>query len=387
MRRVLFVSNGHGEEAIAARIASEVGPLAPDLGLDHLALVGEFGHPSEMRDVGPRRAMPSGGLIAMGNVRNIARDVGGGLVGLTLAQLRFLQASRGEYAAVAAIGDTYALLMALRADAPTAYVGTAKSVYVAPYGPFEERVLRKARAIFVRDEPTAARLRERGTDASAPGNVIVDLFATADDPLADDAFAGFAPAIALFPGSRSGAYGEGRTLARFVRELARERPALGAALSIAPGLDAGRFGAIFAGDGWDVRATGDPSRPFDLYAGDRALVRAWRGEIGPLLSRATIVIGQAGTANEAAAGAGVPVIAYAPPGERANAWYRTRQRGLLGDALLVVTEPTALAEIGALLDDPKRRATMGSVGRERMGAPGGAHAIARAIVALAREEA
>jgi len=387
MARVLFVSNGHGEEAIAARIARELAALAPEFGLDHLALVGEFGHPSEMRDVGPRRAMPSGGLIAMGNVRNIARDVGGGLVGLTLAQLRFLQGARGEYAAAAAIGDVYALLMALRADAPTAYVGTAKSVYVAPYGPMEERVLRKARAVFVRDEPTAARLRERGTEASAPGNVIVDLFATGDDPRADDAFAGFAPAIALFPGSRSGAYDEARTLARFVRDLARERPALGAALSIAPGLDADRFAATFAGDGWTVRATGDPARPFDLYAGDRALVRAWRGEIGPLLARASLVIGQAGTANEAAAGAGVPVVAYAPPGERANAWYRTRQRGLLGDALLVVTQPDALGQIARLLDDPERRAAMGAAGRKRMGAPGGARAIARAIAALARADA
>jgi uncharacterized protein (TIGR03492 family) len=384
VKRILVVSNGHGEEAIAVRLASEVLALAPEFELDHLALVGEFGHPSQMHDVGPRRAMPSGGLIAMGNVRNIARDVGGGLVGLTFAQLRFLRAVRGTYAAVVAVGDTYALLMSLRAKAPTVYVGTAKSVFVAPYGPIEERLLRRARAIFVRDEATAARLRASGTPASAPGNVIVDMFAVPDDPRADEAFADFAPGVALFPGSRGGAYDEGLSLAGFVRDLARERPRLGGVLSIAPGLDAQRFATAFAGDGWAVRASGDAARPFDLYDGERVVVRAWRGELGPLLSRATIVIGQAGTANEAAAGAGLPVVAYAPPGERANAWYRKRQRGLLGDALLVVSEPTALAEIGALLDDPARRARMGTIGRERMGAPGGARAIAQTIVALAR---
>ena len=96
--------------------------------------------------------------------------------------------------------------MALRADAPTAYVGTAKSVYVAALRTVRgARPAQGARDLRARDEPTAARLRERGTEASAPGNVIVDLFATADDPRADDAFAGFAPAVALFPGSRSGA--------------------------------------------------------------------------------------------------------------------------------------------------------------------------------------
>lgn len=385
--RVLFVSNGHGEEAIAARLADELAALAPEIGLDHLALVGEFGHPSRMRDVGPRRTMPSGGLIAMGNVKNIARDVSRGLLRLTIAQLRFLRAERGSYDAVVAVGDVFALLMALQVKAPAIYVGTAKSVYVAPYGPVEERVLRRARAVFVRDEPTARRLRERGTPASAPGNVIVDIFAVPDDPRAEAALAGFDPRIVLFPGSREAAYDEGATLAGFVRALARERPAIGAAMSIAPGLDAARFARRLAEDGWTVRTRQDPTMPFDLCDGERVLARAWRGEIGPLLARATLVVGQAGTANEAAAGAGVPVVAFAHPGERADAWYRTRQRGLLGDALLVVAGPGAAEAVGDLLDDAPRRAAMAAAGRERMGAPGGARAIARAIASIARGDA
>ena len=49
-----------------------------------------------MHEVGPRRAMPSGGLIAMGNVRNIARDLRSGLLALTLAQRAFLARARGD---------------------------------------------------------------------------------------------------------------------------------------------------------------------------------------------------------------------------------------------------------------------------------------------------
>ena len=37
MKRALFVSNGHGEIAIAARIAQD---LPPEIAADHLALVG-----------------------------------------------------------------------------------------------------------------------------------------------------------------------------------------------------------------------------------------------------------------------------------------------------------------------------------------------------------
>lgn len=387
MTEILFVSNGHGEEAIGARIATEVTNLRADARVDHLALVGEFGHPGPMRDVGPRRAMPSGGLLAMGNVRNIARDVGGGLIGLTIAQRRFLRGARGRYACAVAIGDVFALIMTLQARAPTLFVGTAKSVYVAPYGPFEERVLRRARAAFVRDRATAERLQSHGIAAQAPGNVIVDLFADEDDPSADAATRGFDPAIVLFPGSRTGAYGEARALVRAVAPVLRERPTSGALMSIAPGLEPERFARVLADDGYAVRF-GDGRLPFVVSDGDRELVRAWRGAIGPLLSRAALVVGQAGTANEAAAAAGIPVVAL-DDANRASPWYRRRQRGLLGAALEVVpADPQhAAPRIGALLDDAPRRARMGAVGRERMGAPGGARAIAGSILDIAERGA
>ena len=61
-----------------------------------------------------------------------------------------------------------------------------------------------------------------------------------------------------------------------------------------------------------------------------------------------------------------------------------RQTGLLGEALAIVPgEPGAAAEaIAELLAEP-RRIRMGSIGRERMGRPGGARAIASAVAALA----
>ncbi len=94
------------------------------------------------------------------------------------------------------------------------------------------------------------------------------------------------------------------------------------------------------------------------------------------------MIGQAGTANEAAAAAGVPVVAFERERDRKTAWYRMRQHGLLGRCArgLPGDVASAAAGLGALLDDAPRRATMGAHGRERMGAPGGARAIARAVV-------
>ncbi|HET9095779.1 MAG TPA: hypothetical protein VFN37_03885 [Candidatus Baltobacteraceae bacterium] len=377
MNRVLFVSNGHGEIAIAARLALELQAQRPML-CDHLALVGDFHYPSTMREVGPRRALPSGGVVAMGNVRNILRDVRAGLAGHTLAQLRFLRGVRGSYDAAIAVGDIFALVMALQVRArAAAFVGTAKSAYVAPYGRFEARVLRSADVVFVRDAATAQDLARRGIEARA-ANAIADLYA--DD--AQEIDAPYDPCLAIFPGSRETAYGDACMLARVLRAVAREQPGAGALISIAPGIDARSMCARFEADGWRAARREDPQQPFVLYDGDREVARAWTGALGAMLRRATIVLGQAGTANEAAAAMGIPVVAFARAGEHRTPWYRMRQVGLLGEAMLVAGADPQLAarQVVELLHDPARRERMGKIGRERMG-PGGAAALIAARIA------
>lgn len=356
-RTILFVTNGHGEAAIAARIAQEARALAP-LRTEHFGLVGERLGGDDFPDVGPQRAMPSGGLVAMGNVRAFARDLGAGFAGLFACQIGFLRAARGRYAAVVAVGDAYACALARIARAPLAYVGTAKSVYVARYGFGERLVLRGARRVFVRDAATADDLRAHGLPAEAPGNVIVDLLAT-------DARAGWrAPVrLALLPGSRERAYADALRIADVVAALRARGAELDAVLSVAPNLDADRFAPAL----------------------ERGGLRAWTGPLGALLHGATLAIGQSGTANEAAAAEGVPVVALELDDAPRDAWYRKRQMGLLGDALLIVPgEPARAADaVASLLADDVRRVRMGAVGRERMGGPGGARAIAQAVAALA----
>ena len=376
--KVLFVSNGHGEMAIAARIASNLQKLAP-IRCDHLALVGDSWHFDFMEEVGPRRAMPSGGLIAMGNLRNIARDLASGLAGLTIAQWRFLRSVRGQYAATIAVGDVLALLMALQTRArATVFVGTAKSVYVASYGGFERSVIRKAQAIFVRDAATAQDLRTSGI-AAVPANVMADLGDRAGWPqLPEDE-----RTLAIFPGSRESAYEDARFLLAVARRVAHDDPHVRAVLSIAPALQAARFAELLRADGWRIEQRDDALAPFSAFDGGRELVTTWTGPIEAMLAAAKLVLGQAGTANEAAAAAGIPVIAFVPSRERKK-WYRRRQAQLLGDALLIV--PRGVSEgaraVCELLSNPRRRDEMAKAGRERMGPPGAARAIAERIVQL-----
>jgi hypothetical protein len=356
-RAVLFVTNGHGEAAIAARIAQELRTLR-DVRTEHFGVVGERLGGGDFVDVGPQRAMPSGGLVAMGNVGAFARDLGAGFVGLFARQVRFLRRARGRYAAIAAVGDAYVCALARIAGGPLAYVGTAKSVHVAPYGPGERRIIGGARRIFVRDAATAADLRAHGVPAEAPGNVIVDLLAS------EQRVDWRAPLrLALLPGSRERAYGDALRIAGVVAALRANEPELDAVLSVAPNLAVDRFAPALALGG----------------------LRPWTGPLGALLHDATLVVGQSGTANEAAAAQGLPVVALELHDAPRDAWYRKRQVGLLGEALAIVPgeAATGAQAIAALLADGARRARMGAVGRERMGGPGGARAIATALAELA----
>jgi tetraacyldisaccharide 4'-kinase len=357
MTRVLFVSNGHGEAAIAKHIAREVRARG-DVATHHFALVGAGLGGGAFPDVGPQAAMPSGGLVAMGNFRALAADVRAGFLRLLARQLAFA-AGATNYAAIIAVGDVYALGFALLTRRPVVYVGTAKSVYVTPYGPVERILLRAATRVFVRDPATAEFLRGRGVAAEAPGNVIADL-------VASDARVPWPAAserVALLPGSRDRAYADAVRLADVARRIARRVPGAAAVMSIAPGLDPARFAPLLAGD---------------------PPIGAWSDDLGALLADASLAIGQAGTANEAAAACGIPVVALEFEDARKSAWYRMRQARLLGDALAIVPGDPELAAqaIAALLGDAARRSAMAAAGRERMGARGGSAAIAHAILAL-----
>ncbi|MBV8117514.1 MAG: hypothetical protein JOZ01_06025 [Candidatus Eremiobacteraeota bacterium] len=382
MSRVLLVSNGHGEHAVAARIAAELQQAEPQIVCDHFALVGGFSGSGTMHEVGPRAVMPSGGLVAMGNVVNLARDVRAGLLRLTFAQLRWLRSVRGVYPTAVAVGDSFALWMTLRAAArATIFVGTAKSVHVAPYGPMEERVLRQAGAVFVRDTATAALLQRHGIAATA-ANVIADLHPVLEvQPV-------FAVQLALFPGSRETAYDDAVFLCGLVEQLARTDSNAGALLSIAPNLRTQRFVETLRSSGFCVEERSDPLHPFSIVEHGREIVRATREQIGALLAGTQVVLGQAGTANEAAAAAGIPVVAFAAPRERRTQWYRRRQLALLGDAMVLVERSAAAgaAAAAALVRDPRRRAAMAHSGRLRMRA-GSVRDIAAAVVSLYRETA
>ncbi|MBV8366462.1 MAG: hypothetical protein JO194_08160 [Candidatus Eremiobacteraeota bacterium] len=378
MSGILLVSNGYGEAAIAGYIAHALRARDATAQVDHFPLVGR-----DSNGVGPQADMPSGGLIAYWNAGNIARDVRAGLVGLTLRQFAFLRAQRGRDAVVA-VGDIYCLASALTfARRPTIFVATAKSEYVSGHSAFEAAIARRAALVFARDDATARALAARGVRARYAGNLMMDGVApgAANLQARSDALR-----VAVLPGSRADAPANAAAAVRRLALLADAVSAqdVQAFISVAPGAQrAPLIAAVERAAGAQLEPRAAPPGVIAQARRARLEIDVVAGAFGDILASSTIAFGQAGTANEQAAGSGLPVIASGTPGR--VGWYRMRQQRLLGDALLVLPDDDRafVAGVVRLLADPARMQAMAQAGRSRMGAAGASDAVAEAVLALA----
>lgn len=364
MRRALFVSNGIGEDLIAARIIASLGAADAALGTEGAVtaypLVGTGAYPPHISLLDPRRALPSGGFSFRAGLRGLGADLAAGIVGLSIQQRRTLARQRGRHSLVVAVGDAYCLWMAGQASSRVAFVSTAESVRIAPFGPLARAVMRRyARRIFARDPDSAEALAAHGLPAVAAGNVIMDLLQTTDERFGLPVETAV---VTLLPGSRRDAPRNAAMLARAAEAVTGEIPDVRFLLPLAPTVSADEVARNLGASAARIHVT-------------RAFADA--------VTRASVIIGLAGTANEQAAGLGRPVVGFPGPGTQFGRAFLSGQHRLLGDALVPARDwRDAAAAVVRLLRDPDERARRGAVGRARMGPPGGAQRIAGALLEM-----
>jgi uncharacterized protein (TIGR03492 family) len=373
-RRLLALSNGQAEDELGARLAPRVA-AALGASLAALPLVGEGGAYEAVgaEVLGPRRRLPSEGQT-LHHPLLLWRDLRSGLLRVTASQALAAAGARGD--AVIVVGDVYAQLVATLVRAPRVVYQPLVSIRQAEGGgsvplhrTFMERIRapertlmrRAALRVYTRDEATAAWLRARGVaHACFLGNPMMD-------DLGGRSLTTRAarPVVALLPGRRAYAVA---SLSRMLLAIERvpESLALVAWVGDVPPVAAG-----WSADG--------PGAPPVVERWRRGAGEVWwvRGAFADVLASADAVLGTSGTAQEQAAGLGLPVVSFPLP-----PWYTSEflanQGRLLGGALRIVPgEPEALAAAlrEALADGPHARAARRD-GPARMGPPGGAERIA-----------
>ncbi len=421
-KRVLLISNGHGEDLIGATLAERLLGIS-GLELAAFPLVGTgraytaLGIPLVM----PGRDFPSGGFLR-NSLKNLLLDLRSGILGFTRKQVRALRAHRDRFDLVVCLGDLYPLFLAgacLRA--PVFFLPTAKSDYIRAHGRLEVKLMRRfAARVFPRDPLTTAALAGQGLPAEFTGNLMMDALRFTDT--------GFPPRaegewlVAFLPGSRQEAYINMEDLAAvavaFQELLARkgERRTAGFWVALSGGLDfakvakrlkplgwvaqppaagaaeKGVCGSLLYNDGHSGSGRPESENPESGRLGNerpgsegqnsgKLRMTVAKGRFADILAACDGVVGLAGTANEQAAGLGKPVVTFPGRGPQFTAEFARMQKRLLGEAVaLTEREPDRVAaELYAVLTDAKRRAAAAWAGRERMGEPGGAERIAGII--------
>jgi uncharacterized protein (TIGR03492 family) len=371
VKRLLVVSNGHGEDLEAAQI---LGALPSDgVALSAFPLVGlGSAYPPRATLLDPRRDFPSAGFGLRAGWKALCADLASGWLGFWRRQRHTLRAQRGRVDLVIAAGDVYCLAMAGVTGGPTVFIELPRSEHIAPHTPLEMWIIRCfACQVFTRDDVTADALRRGGLPAACLGFTLMDTLALSGEEfgLTDDR-----PVITLLAGSKPPAFENLILLLRASAAAAEQVPGLAVLVAWAPGLSPARLRETVAAAGgiWL-----DDSH-FRFESVDAVVTR---DHFADALQRATVVLGMAGAAHEQAAGLGRPVVAFPGAGPQFTHRFLQEQRRLLGDALVAAsTWQEAAQAVVALLRDPIERQRRGRIGRERQGEPGASAAIARAVL-------
>lgn len=368
---LLVVSNGHAEDAIAARVAALVNH--PTLALPVMGKGSPYEGLAQVELLEPRWAPPSGGF-PFASAKNLIDDLKAGLLTIVPRQIRAVQQVRSRVKAVLAVGDAYALFLGWLASArghkPLFHLQPLISAHylkgrhwldrlrhlnelgAEDFLWFERWLQRSARKVYVRDRLTESRAQNLGiAQAVFYGSFAMDMLGPPERPLDCSK-----PVIALLPGTRA--------------DASFSLPIMIQAASLLP-----EFEAVVA---WALpweKVMLPPGFSLHIKSHGQALatngkvsVRLEKGAFSAILHVARVAIGTAGTANEQAAGLGIPVVGFPTPGPQYTRAFAERQKRLLGDALhLVAADPESIAEAAQRLVKPgEARKRASSAARERL---------------------
>lgn len=360
VKKILFLSNGHGEDQTAAKIIEKlpsgieisIMPLVGDFPIANTQLIAQ----KQPHIIGPLKSMPSGGFSAR-NLFVLPKDILNGLFAFHYKQYKILKELRGQFDLVIAIGDIVPIIAALITKCPFIFVGVNKSDYYQSFGYsytlIEKWLLKKyAKKVFARDEITAKNLKKEGIAACYAGNPLMDgigkfeIFTKSPNE----------KIIGFLPGTRKG------DLKKNIEDFEEVADEL---------LKIDKDFKFFAA----VNNVGE-----QLISLQHLIPAPFE----TVIFNSGIIIGLSGTGNEQAAGIGKPVVSFVGRGPQYNKKFAYAQKQLLGKALSIVKRnPQIVAEEAvAILRDHARYTSMAEAGKNRIGKSGAVEKITEEILSL-----
>ncbi|MBC1238830.1 lipid-A-disaccharide synthase-related protein [Nostoc sp. 2RC] len=395
-KRILFISNGHGEDNHTSHVIQTLRELSPSIEMAAMPIVGE-GKAYRSLDIpiiGPTQTMPSGGFFYMKRLY-LLKDFQSGLIGLTWRQLQAVLQYAPNCDLVMATGDFISQTFAYLTKRPfVSFISCLSALYEGRLriNPLLWHDLNSSRCltVFTRDSYTAFDLQRQGiTKAQFGGIPALDRLVPTG---VDLQLKPEVPTIALLPGSRMPEAARNFCLQlQLVVEIAKVMPESGLQFraALVPNLMA-ELDDIAKSEGWQLNQgvltyslAGSSAEESPLVE-----VKCYSNAFSDILYYSTLVIGMAGLAVDLAVAIGKPIIQIPGQGPQFTYAFAEAQTRLLGiNAQTIGTGPAtpdtlkqAALRLVETLQDADYLAQCQKNGPERFGPSGASQRIASFIL-------
>ncbi|MDZ8067721.1 MAG: lipid-A-disaccharide synthase-related protein [Nostoc sp. DedQUE08] len=394
-KRILFISNGHGEDNHTSHVIQTLRQLCPSIEMAAMPIVGE-GKAYRSLDIpiiGPTQTMPSGGFFYMKRLY-LLKDFQSGLIGLTWRQLQAVLQYAPNCDLIMSTGDFISQTFAYLTKRPfVSFISCLSALYEGRLriNPLLWHDLNSSRCltVFTRDSYTAFDLQRQGIAKAQFGGIpaLDRLVPTGKDLYLKPDI----PAIALLPGSRMPEAARNFSLQlQLVIEIAKVMPSgFQFRAALVPNLMA-QLDDIAQSQGWQLNQGILTYSPPGSSAEESPLVevRCYSDAFSDIVYYSDLVIGMAGLAVDLAVAIGKPIIQIPGEGPQFTYQFAEAQTRLLGiSAQTIGTKPAtpeilkqAAKRVVETLQDSDYLAKCKENGPERFGPPGASERIARFIL-------
>lgn len=379
-KKVLFISNGKGEDSIAVTIIEQLKKITPNFQIEAISLIGNADAYQQIniKVLKTWGNLPNEGFFSFLSI--IFHF--GKLLRRLISQAKLLANINNNYDLVICVGDFYTVFLAVITKCKAVHIATAMTNYIRPFNAIEKWVFKnKLRFVFTRDEITAKDLLANQIKASYYGNPMMDdknLLAPKENKLL---LSNKKKNVMLIPSSRNDAYKNLRSMAHYIYKM-KFQDNIFYFTSIHPRLQMDLFIKELNKDGWHFVTKNDVFIKGVFQKKDCNDITVLTGSFRELLESTQIAIGMTGTGNEQVVGLGVPLILLKGKSKSSSNKRLQHYKKLLGEAVFIPKFWKKQLAILEVIQSNTLQKKMRAVGLTRMGKAGGSRQIAFKIKEL-----
>lgn len=355
-QRLLYISNGHGEDNHSSHIIRTLRAIRPDLEIAALPIVGEGNAYRKINVpiIGPTYTLPSGGFTYMNRLRLID-DIRAGLLTMTWKQYQAMRAHIDSVDFVAATGDTIGQAFAYLSGKPfVSFISPLSAMYEGKLNMdlilWQILKAERCKAVATRDAYTAEDLKKQGLAKVTFGGIpSLDRLRPAGK---DIQLAEGRKTVALLPGSRTAeAVRNFKLEMQLALEAAQLNPTLQFRAALVPSVIS-EVEKIAADQGWQYQSHTSENRDWaSLSAGGDAdylepvEIICYSDAFSDIACRCDVVVGMAGLAVDQAMAIGKPIVQIAGEGPQFTYAFAEAQDRLLGLSVQTIGKQAATPAI------------------------------------------